>query len=115
VNDAIEDRRRYPRRPLVTFFWCSSRSTGDYRVRTKDISACGLCGWTRMSLAVGQEISVAIGGIGVVRAAVVWTEKGYFGAKLDRIIDPQAVDLSEIKPVRETAPVRIESEAGAWI
>lgn len=114
MSDNFEERRQHARHPLMTFFWLSAGLGKDYRVHTRDVSAGGFSGWTRAPIKQGQELSVSIGGVGIVRATVVWTDSGYFGAQLQQTINPDAVDLSDIRLVRDMPQTRKPIQVGEW-
>ena len=68
---------------------------GEVPAMIRNVSAHGLGGRTSSRLIAGQQVTVAISGIGKIGATVRWTDDERFGLLLDRAIDPEKIRFAQ--------------------
>jgi hypothetical protein len=85
-DDDGAHRRQAPRRDM--YLWGTARALGHpgERLLVLNLSKSGFMGETAADFDHGCFIEVTLPGIGLVRACVVWREKGKVGARFLRPI-----------------------------
>lgn len=81
------DRREGQRRVAEGSAELSPHELAGEKVRVLDLSPSGIRARCQIVLSVGKVVSLAIPGVGMVPARVMWAAEGEFGARFLRPID----------------------------
>ena len=110
------DRRAGQRRVAEGSAELSPHELNGEKVRVLDLSPSGVRARCRIVLSAGKVVSIAVPGVGLVPARVMWAAGGEFGAKFLRPVDLRGCAWT-VEPgprggaERRTAPVRAPSAA----